>query len=96
MTRLFAVTALYDIGRAKVGRPLEHYVEWLNATLRLPVPFVVFLDPSISVESINLKPSDRIIQVPLQSFRPFRWSAQVARVNEDSSSTDRVLRSALA
>ncbi|SEQ43683.1 protein of unknown function (HtrL_YibB) [Devosia sp. YR412] len=88
LTPLLAVTAVYDIGRAAVGRPIEDYVDWLNATLRLPIRFVVFLDPSISAELIRLKPDDRILQLPLETFRPFQWSVQVAGIKQPSGSTD--------
>lgn len=91
-SNLLAVTALYDIGRSSVGRPIDQYIDWLNATLRLPVPFVIFLDPAIEPQAIRLKPGDQIVQVPLDSFKPFDWSEQVERINQASNSLDLTFR----
>lgn len=85
---LKAVTALYDLGRGGFGRPIEHYIGWLNATLRLPVAFDIFLDPAIDQGQIALKPGDRVFPVPLDQFYPIRWRDQVDRIRRASTSQD--------
>ncbi|MBE7731828.1 hypothetical protein [Devosia faecipullorum] len=85
---LKAVTALYDLGRGSFGRPIEQYIDWLNATLRLPIAFKVFLDPAIDQSQIALKPGDRIFPVPMEQFYPMRWTEKVERVRNASASQD--------
>ncbi|WP_143078324.1 hypothetical protein [Devosia psychrophila] len=85
---IIAVTALYDIGRGGVGRPIEQYIGWLNATLRLPVRFTVFLDPSIELGQIHPKPGDRLVQVPIVEWYPMRWEEQVDRIGISLDSQD--------
>lgn len=36
------VTALYDIGREKHGRSMEHYKQWFAHTLKIASPMVIF------------------------------------------------------
>lgn len=77
-SHLGAVTALYDIGRHRIdGRTIGTYMEWLNATLRAPLPFTIFLDPGIDPARVVTKPGDRIIQRPLADFRPYGWREKV-------------------
>jgi hypothetical protein len=47
--RVWAVTALYDIGREQRGdgRPWAKYLEWFEGTLQMNVPLVVFVDDSL-------------------------------------------------
>src|SRR2546426_910389 len=79
--RLAAVTALYNLDRENHdGRPFIKYLEWLNATLRLPVPFTVFLDPSIDRRAVTLKGEDTLVQMPLEEFVPFAWREQVEAI----------------
>lgn len=80
--RIGAVTALYDIGRHRIdGRTIETYIEWLNATLRAPLPFTIFLDPGIDPARVVAKPGDWIIQRPLADFRPYGWRDKVLQVD---------------
>ena len=81
MARITAVTALYDIGREAIdGRTTDDYLVWLNATLRLPVPFVIYLDPKIDPAKVKTKPGDTVIQQPKELFKPFSWSRQVESI----------------
>jgi hypothetical protein len=81
MARITAVTALYDIGREAIdGRTADDYLVWLNATLRLPVPFVIYLDPKIDAAKVKTKPGDTLIQQPKELFKPFSWSRQVESI----------------
>ena len=41
------VTALYDIGRENQGRPMSVYLEWMENTLRLQYPFIIFTSAAI-------------------------------------------------
>jgi hypothetical protein len=76
------VTALYDIGRDRFHhtRTIDRYVSWLNATLRAPLPFVVFLDPKIDASRINLKPIDRSLAIGIDDFGVFARRKQVEEV----------------
>lgn len=76
---LRAVTSLYDIKRATQGdgRTIDDYVGWLNRTLRLPVPFTIFLDPSIDPAQIALKPVDEIVALPFTELKAVRWLPQI-------------------
>jgi hypothetical protein len=81
--KLSAVTGLYDLGRGHLdGRSIDIYLAWLNATLRVPLPFTIFLDPSIDPGKLNLKPGDKVVQVPLSDFRPFTWRDRVKLICE--------------
>lgn len=85
-----AVTALYDIGRAhKDGRSIADYVGWLNKTLKLPVPFTVFLDPAIDRGSIHTKAGDCVISVPKEDFPLFRHRARVNQICAESPRVNR-------
>jgi hypothetical protein len=82
-SKLSAVTGLYDLGRGRLdGRSIDIYLAWLNATLRVPLPFTIFLDPSIDPARLSLKPGDKIVQVPLSDFRPFTWRDRVKSICE--------------
>jgi hypothetical protein len=84
--RLGAVTALYDIGRHRIdGRTIETYIEWLNATLRAPLPFTIFLDPGIDAARVAAKPGDRIVPVPLPDFVPYGWRERVLTATANAS-----------
>ncbi len=83
-----AVTALYDLGRAKFGRSIDLYVGWLNDTLRLPVPFTIFLAPDFDASAIVLKPHDKIVRVPMHEFYPMRWADRVEPIRLASTSKD--------
>lgn len=85
---LTAVTTLYDLGRGSVGRPIEEYIQWLNATLRLPVPFTIFLDPGIERSLIKSKPADRICHVPIEEWQPMGWEPRVDEIRRASRSDD--------
>lgn len=87
-SELIAVTALYDIGRGRVGRPIEQYIGWLNATLRLPLRFTIFLDPNIDASLVTLKPGDRLVRTPLENFYPLRWESKVDAIRSRSQSQD--------
>lgn len=79
--RIQAVTALYDLGRSAVdGRSIDRYIDWLNATLKAPLPFTIFLDPGIDAERIARKPGDEIVAIPREEFPPFRWRNHVRRL----------------
>jgi hypothetical protein len=82
-SKLSAVTGLYDLGRAGLdGRSIDIYLVWLNATLRVPLPFTIFLDPSIDPARLSIKPGDKIVQAPLSDFRPFTWQDRVRPICE--------------
>jgi hypothetical protein len=79
-----AVTALYDIGRSKLdGRSVDDYIGWLNKTLRLPVPFIIFLDPAVDRSRIQGKVSDSVVVLPKEQFRPFVWLERVEAICRD-------------
>ncbi|MDR3466454.1 MAG: hypothetical protein P4M07_10965 [Xanthobacteraceae bacterium] len=81
-----AVTALYDIGRSKLdGRGVDDYVGWLNGTLRLPIPFIIFLDPAVDPSRIQGKASDRIVVLPKEELRPFIWLERVEAICRDGT-----------
>jgi hypothetical protein len=82
---LRAVTSLYDIGRATKGdgRTIDDYVRWLNGTLRLPVPFTIYLDPGIDPARIALKPDDEIVVVPFEELETSTWLPQVEAICRD-------------
>lgn len=42
------VTALYDIGRIKQGRSIEDYVRWMEQTLQLDCPFVIYTSSALA------------------------------------------------
>lgn len=89
MRQLTAVTCLYDLDRARLdGRSIDIYLDWLNSTLRLPIPFVVFLDPEIDRSRLHAKPGDTIASVPLRAFEPFRWQARVEAICAASRKQD--------
>lgn len=78
---LVAVTALYDVGRGrKDGRGMETYIDWLNQTLRLPLPFVIFLDPSIDVSQVHTKEEDTVIRTPLTEFPVFDFAPSIRNI----------------
>jgi len=76
--QLAAVTALYDLGPRPDGRGLDRYRAWLDATLRLPMAFTVFLDPALPAPA--LKPGDRLLRLPLEVFAPFAWRERVGAI----------------
>jgi len=76
-----AVTAFYDIGRAHAdGRGVQDYLRWLNATLRLPVEFTIYLDPSQDASMLILKPSDRVVRLAWSELVPARWLSQIEAI----------------
>lgn len=78
---LFAVTALYDIGRDRIdGRTIDAYIERLNATLRIPFPFIIFLDPAIDSSRVHLKREDHLYQLPKEAFHSFTWLPRVEKI----------------
>jgi hypothetical protein len=83
---LSAVTCLYDIGRDRIdGRNIDVYIERLNATLRIPLPFTIFLDPRIDASRVRNKPEDRIYQVSKEAFHSFGWLARVEEICRTST-----------
>ena len=80
--KLTAVTALYDIRRESAGdgRRVSDYVAWLNRTLRFPIPFTIFLDPSIDAAGIVKKPEDTIVRLPCAELAATRWLPEVERI----------------
>jgi hypothetical protein len=88
--KITAVTALYDIGReARDGRRIDHYIDWLNAGLRVPLPFLVFLDPSFNADRIVLKPGDRIVRVPKNELSMFAHRERVKEILATSRALNR-------
>lgn len=79
---LRAVTSLYDIGRATSGdgRTIEAYVGWLNRTLRLPVPFTIFLDPGIDPRRLEPKPEDELISLPFADLKAVGWLPRIEAI----------------
>jgi hypothetical protein len=79
--KLRAVTAFYDIGRgAADGRTAEQYLRWLNATLRLPLPFTIYLEPGQDTSLLELKSQDRIVRLPWQDLLPAKWLPAVEAI----------------
>ncbi|MCH8467114.1 MAG: hypothetical protein LAT78_11190 [Roseinatronobacter sp.] len=88
--KVVAVTALYNIGRGNVdGRNIDVYIKWLNKTLEVPLPFVVFLDPEIEASKIALKPGDQIISIPKNDLAMFAHRARVEEILATSSTLNR-------
>lgn len=82
--KITAVTGLYDIGRSSVdGRTMDMYVEWLNKTLQLPLPFLIFLDPEFDAQNLAIKPEDRIIRVAKNELGMFKHRAAVEKIISD-------------
>lgn len=79
--RVTAVTGFYDVGRAAVdGRTAEQYLTWLNTTLQLPLPFVVFLDPAFDASGLALKPGDRVVRVAKNELGMFKHREEVEQI----------------
>jgi hypothetical protein len=79
--KLRAITAFYDIGReAADGRRTDQYLAWLNATLRLPLPFTVYLDPIQDATSLQLKAEDRLVRIPWSELMPAKWLPRVETI----------------
>lgn len=83
--KLRAVTSLYDIKRATNGdgRSIADYLAWLNRTLRLPVPFTIFLDPGIDPSKIALKTEDEIVVLPFSDLLAVRWLPRIEEICRD-------------
>ncbi|HET8701055.1 MAG TPA: hypothetical protein VFL97_05250 [Nitrococcus sp.] len=78
---LSAVTCLYDIGRDRIdGRSIDVYIDRLNATLRIPMPFTIFLDPRIETSRVRKKAEDQIHQLPKEALHSFGWLARVEEI----------------
>lgn len=76
-----AVTGMYDVGRAAFdGRSMREYVDWLNKTLRVPLPFLVFLDPQFDASEVELKPEDRIVRVALSDYAMFGHKERIEEI----------------
>lgn len=76
--QITAVTGLYDVGRSSAdGRTMDQYVEWLNKTLEVPLPFVIFLDPSFDASGIRTKAEDQIIRVAKDDLTMFKHRGAV-------------------
>lgn len=80
--KIRAVTAFYDIGREREGdgRKTNDYLAWLNATLRLPLPFTIYLAPEQDASALVLKPEDRIARLPWSELYPARWLPQIEAI----------------
>lgn len=88
--KIVAVTGFYDIGRAGYdNRTPEKYVGWLNQTLQIPLPFLVFLDPQFDASSLVLKPEDRIIRVPRSDLTMFRHGERIQEIVANSQTVNR-------
>lgn len=88
--RIAAVTGLYDVGRAGIdGRSINDYIEWLNLTLTVPLPFLVFLDPTFDAGGIRLKPGDRIVRVSRDEFTAFRHRKTIEQICATSEHVNR-------
>jgi hypothetical protein len=77
-----AVTAFYDIGRETRGdgRKTSDYLRWLSGTLRLPLPFAVYVDPSQDISSVRTKPEDRIERLPWSGLMTDKWRPAVEEI----------------
>jgi len=88
--RIAAVTGLYDVGRRQIdGRSVDDYIGWLNLTLRVPLPFLIFLDPAFDASPIELKPDDRIVRVPRDDYFMFRQRAAIEAICATSEHVNR-------
>ena len=88
--RVTAVTALYDINRTPAdGRMIDDYVSWLNKTLQLPLPFLIYLDPAFDADKIVPKETDRIIRVAKEDLTMFKLRTQVEQIVKTSSIANR-------
>src|SRR5690348_2983842 len=77
-SKFAAVTGLYNVRRDTVdGRGIDRYLGWLNRTVQLPLPFIVFLDPAIEPERVVLKPGDRLVRLPKDELRSYSWLPRV-------------------
>jgi len=81
-----AVTGLYNVRRDTVdARGMDKYLGWLNRTVQLPVPFIVFLDPAIDPERVVLKPGDRLVSLPKSALRSYSWLPRVEEICRTST-----------
>lgn len=81
-----AVTGLYNVRRDTVdGRGIDRYLGWLNRTVQLPLPFIVFLDPAIEPERVVLKPGDRLVRLPKDELRSYSWLPRVEEICRTST-----------
>jgi hypothetical protein len=88
--KIEAVTAYYDVGRANYdGRTVNQYIEWLNVTLKTPLPFTVFLDLDFDARAIALKPEDRIVRVAKSELRMFQRRKLVEEIVSKSKAVNR-------
>jgi hypothetical protein len=80
-SKFAAVTGLYNVRRDTVdGRGIDRYLGWLNRTVQLPLPFIVFLDPAIEPERVVLKPGDRLVRLPKDELRSYSWLPRVEEI----------------
>ena len=85
-----AVTGFYDVGRANYDhRTPQEYIGWLNLTLQLPLPFLVFLDPAFDASGVVLKPEDRIVRVAKADLTMFRHRARIEEIVATSQTVNR-------
>lgn len=90
MISVTAVTALYDVGRAGIdGRSVHEYVRWLNETLRIPLPFIVFLAPDFDASEVQLKPGDKIVRVAKADFATFAQRDTIEQIIRTSETVNR-------
>lgn len=79
--RFTAVTGFYDVNRSTVDkRSSAEYIGWLNQTLKLPLPFLVFLDPEFDADGIQLKPGDRIVRLAKADLPMFKHHKAVDHI----------------
>jgi len=85
------VTAVYDIGRVKIdGRTITDYKEYLLKTLKLDIPFVVFLDQSLESwekEILSVRNSVgpvHIIKTHLSDIPFWKYRSQVLDIMKNS------------
>ncbi len=85
-----AVTGLYDVGRAEVdGRSQDIYIDWLNQTLQLPLPFIIFLDPAFDASRVKMKPGDKIVRVAKNDLVMFKHRQVIKDILTHSETVNR-------
>ncbi len=81
------VTALFDIGREKYGRPMSDYLSWFKDTLRLNVNMIIYTEEKFVdfIKSIRNENDTKIIIQKLNEIPYYKYNDQInAILNEPS------------
>jgi hypothetical protein len=88
------VTALFDIGREKLGdgRPMEKYLEWFSKTLEIKSPMEIYTEEKFRkfIEERRDPNSTKIIIQELKDIPAYKYRERIFKIINDPSYLERI------